>query len=118
MKSCRGGGISPPPRHVGVGRSVDVRYSPARLARLMGQARGEGRMMPTDQVDCPLVLRVDGVPVAEYVWRPDLPRTLSPRPYLHPVRTLAGTSVTELQPADHPHHLGVSVAVSDLGGAN
>jgi hypothetical protein len=64
------------------------------------------------------VLRVDGVPVAEYVWRPDLPATSSPRPYLHPVRTLAGTQVTELQPADHVHHLGAGVAVSDLSGTN
>src|SRR5689334_14257276 len=75
-------------------------------------------MMPTDTVDCPLVLRVDGAPVGEYVWRPDLPRTASPRPYLHPVHTLAGTPVTEFAPTDHPHHLGAGVAVSDLGGAN
>ncbi len=56
--------------------------------------------------------------MAAYVWQPDLPVTLSPRPYLHPVRTLAGATVTQAQPVDHPHHLGVSVAVSDLGGTN
>ncbi|MER5553786.1 PmoA family protein [Streptomyces sp. NPDC002793] len=40
------------------------------------------------------------------------------RPYLHPVTTLAGTPVTEERPADHIHHLGVSVAVPDVAGRN
>lgn len=66
----------------------------------------------------PVVLRVAGRPVARYVPRPDLPARLSPRPYLHPVTTLAGTAVTELSPADHTHHLGVGVAVPDVEGHN
>ncbi|MCF1597928.1 PmoA family protein [Streptomyces muensis] len=64
------------------------------------------------------VLRVAGRPVGRYVTRPELPARLSPRPYLHPVTTLAGTAVTELSPADHIHHLGVGVAVPDVEGAN
>ncbi|MEU6509873.1 DUF6807 family protein [Streptomyces sp. NPDC046942] len=65
-----------------------------------------------------LVLRAAGRPVARYVTRPELPARLSPRPYLHPVTTLAGTAVTELSPADHAHHLGVGVAVPDVEGHN
>lgn len=64
------------------------------------------------------VLRVAGRPVGRYVTRPELPDRLSPRPYLYPVTTLAGTAVTELGPADHPHHLGVGVAVPDVEGHN
>ncbi|MFF4395541.1 PmoA family protein [Streptomyces sp. NPDC001480] len=64
------------------------------------------------------VLRVAGRPVGRYVTRPELPARLSPRPYLHPVTTLAGTAVTELGPADHTHHLGVGVAVPDVEGHN
>ncbi|WP_416967388.1 PmoA family protein [Streptomyces sp. 4F14] len=64
------------------------------------------------------VLRVAGRPVGRYVTRPELPARLSPRPYLHPVTTLAGTAVTELTPADHLHHLGVGVAVPDVEGFN
>ncbi|QNP73435.1 PmoA family protein [Streptomyces roseirectus] len=64
------------------------------------------------------VLRVAGRPVGRYVTRPELPARLSPRPYLHPVTTLAGTAVTELTPADHLHHLGVGVAVPDVEGHN
>ncbi|MGW3016313.1 DUF6807 domain-containing protein [Streptomyces longwoodensis] len=71
--------------------------------------------MTTDDVT---VLRVAGRPVARYVTRPHLPARLSPRPYLHPVTTLAGTTVTELTPADHAHHLGVGVAVPDVEGTN
>jgi hypothetical protein len=68
--------------------------------------------------DSPVVLRVAGRPVGRYVTRPELPARLSPRPYLHPVTTLAGTAVTELSPADHAHHLGVGVAVPDVEGHN
>ncbi|MFF8967821.1 PmoA family protein [Streptomyces sp. NPDC014995] len=68
--------------------------------------------------DSPVVLRVAGRPVGRYVTRPELPARLSPRPYLHPVTTLAGTAVTELSPADHIHHLGVGVAVPDVEGHN
>lgn len=44
--------------------------------------------------------------------------TSSPRPYLHPVRTLAGTVVTDHQPTDHVWHLGVGVALQDVNGIN
>ena len=46
------------------------------------------------------------------------PATSAPRPYLHPIRSLAGATVTEAAPADHPHHLGLSVAFSDVNGTN
>lgn len=64
------------------------------------------------------VLRVAGRPVGRYHTRPELPSRLSPRPYLHPVTTLSGTTVTEFSPADHLHHLGVGVAVPDVEGHN
>ncbi|MFH9554027.1 PmoA family protein [Streptomyces sp. NPDC017435] len=74
--------------------------------------------MTAQPPDAPVVLRVAGRPVARYVTRPELPARFSPRPYLHPVTTLAGTAVTELSPADHAHHLGVGVAVPDVEGHN
>jgi hypothetical protein len=46
------------------------------------------------------------------------PAASAPRPYLHPVRSLAGATVTEAGPADHPHHLGLSIAFSDVNGTN
>ncbi|MBP1134950.1 putative dehydrogenase [Arthrobacter sp. PvP023] len=43
---------------------------------------------------------------------------LSPRPYLHPVRSLGGVTVTDHLPADHPWHLGAGVALQDVNGTN
>ncbi|TCO42299.1 methane monooxygenase PmoA-like [Kribbella antiqua] len=63
-------------------------------------------------------LVVEGRTLARYVWEPDLPLAYAPRPYLHPVTTPAGTVVTELMPASHRHHAGVSIAVPDVDGAN
>lgn len=65
-----------------------------------------------------VVLRCAGRPVARYVLRPAPAPRLAPRPYLHPVSTLAGTPVTELMPEDHVHHLGAGVAVPDVAGRN
>ncbi|HEX8629832.1 MAG TPA: PmoA family protein [Catenuloplanes sp.] len=63
-------------------------------------------------------LRVRGQAVASYVTAPDLDPTLSPRPYLHPVRTLGGTVLTDVLPEDHRWHLGISVAMQDVAGSN
>ncbi|MEJ3743680.1 PmoA family protein [Actinomycetes bacterium KLBMP 9797] len=63
-------------------------------------------------------LRVAGQVVAEYVVEPDLDPTLSPRPYLHPVRTLGGVPVTDVLPEDHRWHLGASLAIQDVAKAN
>jgi predicted dehydrogenase len=43
---------------------------------------------------------------------------LSPRPYLHPVRSLVGVTVTDHLPADHPWHLGAGIALQDVNGTN
>ncbi|MFJ6194644.1 PmoA family protein [Micromonospora sp. NPDC092111] len=63
-------------------------------------------------------LTVGDVEVARYVLRPELAPRHGPRPYLHPVRTLAGTPVTDALPADHVWHLGASLAVQDVDGTN
>ncbi|HWG24862.1 DUF6807 family protein [Actinospica sp.] len=63
-------------------------------------------------------LRVAGRVVADYVLAPDIDPTLVPRPYLHPVRTLAGTVVTDVLPADHEWHLGAGLAIADVAGTN
>jgi hypothetical protein len=67
-----------------------------------------------------LVARAGDRVLFEYVFKPDLPPLLSPRPYFHPVRTPGGIVITDHQPADHPWHLGISYAwpvVNPGGGA-
>ncbi|MBR8743297.1 oxidoreductase [Nocardiopsis sp. MG754419] len=63
-------------------------------------------------------LSLDGTTVAVHRDGSDLDPLLSPRPFLHPVTTPAGTTVTELEPDDHRHHLGFGVAVPDVSGTS
>lgn len=44
--------------------------------------------------------------------------TSTPRPYLHPVRTLGGVVVSATHPADHDWHTGVGMAIPDVNGTN
>ncbi|MFG6196224.1 PmoA family protein [Nonomuraea sp. JJY05] len=95
------------------------------LALVEAQRGGDTTMhapgVPPARTDRPhgvAVLRLRGHDVAEYVWEPDLPLSASPRPYLHPVRTLAGVTVTDAAPDSHPHQFGISVAAPDLDGCN
>ncbi|MER8158507.1 PmoA family protein [Streptomyces sp. NPDC094472] len=62
------------------------------------------------------VLRHENRVVGSYVHRPQLPGTVAPRPYLHPVRTLGGVTVTGLRPAEDAAHLGVSMAIPEVAG--
>jgi hypothetical protein len=65
-----------------------------------------------------VAVSIGATEVLRYVYRPDMHRRHSPRPYLHPVRTLAGQVVTETAPADHPWHYGISLAIPLLSGVN
>jgi LacI family transcriptional regulator len=66
----------------------------------------------------PTALLAGGVPVAEYRVGSDLPADHSPRPYLHPLRSMGGRELTEVAPTDHPHHYGLSMAVADVDGTS
>ena len=68
--------------------------------------------------DSVVEIRLEGRVVADYVVVPDLDAKHGPRPYLHPVRTLAGVPVTDALPEDHVWHLGASLAVQDVAGTN
>jgi predicted dehydrogenase len=61
---------------------------------------------------------IGGVEVARYIdGRGTIP-TSSPRPVLHPVRTLAGVVLTARHPADHDWHNGVGMAIPDVNGTS
>lgn len=53
-----------------------------------------------------------------YVYAPDVPQVESPRPYFHPLRTLAGDTVTIFRPHDHRWHHGLSMTSANLSGEN
>lgn len=60
----------------------------------------------------------DGTAVAQLRSGAGIRPDASPRPYLHPVRTLSGVSVTDHLPSDHVWHLGAGVALQDVNGVN
>jgi hypothetical protein len=68
--------------------------------------------------DHTLVAHARGVELFQYVYRPSMPPSEGPKPYLHPVRTLAGDVVTAYRPHDHRWHKGIQMTVSHLSGEN
>jgi hypothetical protein len=65
-----------------------------------------------------LVASVGDVELFTYVHRPSTPAFEGPKPYLHPVRTLAGDVVTAFRPHDHRWHKGVQMTATDVSGEN
>jgi hypothetical protein len=65
-----------------------------------------------------LQVRHNGVELLRYVYAAIGPQSESPRPFLHPVRTLAGDPVTDHRPDDHPWHRGISWALPYVGDHN
>ncbi|MFI1989056.1 PmoA family protein [Actinoplanes sp. NPDC020271] len=53
-----------------------------------------------------------------YVYRPDTVQLESPKPYLHPIRTLAGDLVSLFRPHDHVWHKGIAWSLPHVGEHN
>ncbi|MFH9817256.1 PmoA family protein [Streptomyces sp. NPDC017230] len=60
----------------------------------------------------------NGTEILRYVYRPDPEPFESRKPYAHPVRTLAGRTVTGYRPSDHRWHKGLQMTASHLSGQN
>jgi hypothetical protein len=56
--------------------------------------------------------------IARYVYSPDAPERDAPKPYVEPVRTLAGDLVSIFRPHDHPWHKGIQFALPHVGDHN
>jgi hypothetical protein len=59
-------------------------------------------------------LRAGGAELARYITTRDAAPLESPRPYLHPIRTLGGRVVSGYRPADHDWHWGLSIAIANI----
>ena len=53
-----------------------------------------------------------------YVYEPKMEATESPKPYFHPLCTLAGNEVTLFRPYDHVWHKGLAMTSAHLSGEN
>ncbi|MER5546765.1 DUF6807 domain-containing protein [Streptomyces sp. NPDC001118] len=60
----------------------------------------------------------NGTEILRYVYRPDPDAFEARKPYAHPVRTLAGSTVTGYRPSDHRWHKGLQMTASHLSGQN
>ncbi|MGH3762692.1 PmoA family protein [Actinophytocola sp.] len=56
----------------------------------------------------------DGTELARYVFAPDDAQLESPRPYFHPLRTLAGDVVSLYRPHDHVWHKGIAWSLPNV----
>ena len=64
------------------------------------------------------VAAADGTEILRYVYRPDPDAFEARKPYAHPLRTLAGRTVTGYRPSDHRWHKGLQMTASHLSGQN
>jgi hypothetical protein len=64
------------------------------------------------------VTTANGTEILRYVYCPDPDPFESRKPYAHPVRTLAGRTVTGYRPSDHRWHKGLQMTASHLSGQN
>jgi hypothetical protein len=92
----------------------DTASTPARdggepAARGLGLVHEHGRS---------LRLTHDGADLVRYVYRPWDAQLESPRPYLHPLRTLGGDTVSLYRPHDHVWHKGIAWSLPNVGTAN
>jgi hypothetical protein len=65
-----------------------------------------------------LELRYQDQLLFTYVYEPDNPPIESPKPYFHPLKTLAGNELSLFRPRDHPWHTGLSMTAANLSGEN
>ncbi|MDQ7909898.1 PmoA family protein [Phytohabitans sp. ZYX-F-186] len=75
-------------------------------------------MRVTHVVDESITVAARGVDLFTYVYRPDTPVLESPKPYLHPIRTLAGDEVSLFRPHDHVWHKGIAWSLPHVGQHN
>ena len=63
-------------------------------------------------------LHLAGRLLCRYVYVPEGPVNESLKPYFHPVNSLAGDTLTNFRPNDHPWHHGLSLTLNSVSGVN
>lgn len=64
------------------------------------------------------IRRRGGGLLLRYVYRPNTPPDEAPRPYAHPVCSLAGEVLTNFRPNDHRWHHALSFTINSISGHN
>lgn len=80
--------------------------------------RPAGGVRARHEIGRSLTVTCGPVDLLTYVYAADDPQVESPRPYFHPVSTLAGDVVTAYRPWDHMWHKGIAWSLPCVGGHN
>src|SRR5262245_37976541 len=92
------------------------------VGSVLGAGRGPAMAVGSGSVsrgsDATTIRDAKGGEVLRYVTRQPADSKLSVKSacYIHPLNTPSGKTVTEVAPADHPHHRGVFLAFMDMKG--
>ena len=88
------------------------------LVATFGLAAAESPPLDIKRADDAIVINVGAQELLRYQIEPlkDSKLPVQSAGYFHPVRTLKGTVVTEVAPADHPHHRGIFLAWVEMHG--
>ncbi len=86
--------------------------------RPCGATTGGGVMRLVHAVGEAVELRRGPDLLFRYVYESGVDPVESPKPYFHPLRTLAGEEVTLFRPHDHPWHTGLAMTSAYLSGEN
>jgi len=84
----------------------------------MAKDKGLESLELTDTAESGTEVRAGGKLLFRYVHQPATDPLESPRPFIHPLKTLAGWEVTDFRPEDHPWHHGLSMTSANLSGEN
>ncbi|MGJ6968467.1 PmoA family protein [Streptosporangium sp. G11] len=69
-------------------------------------------------LDRSVTVTAGDVELFTYVYRPDTPVPESPKPYIHPIRTLGGAPMSLFRPHDHVWHKGIAWSLPHVGEHN
>lgn len=69
-------------------------------------------------LDHSVTVTAGDVELFTYTYRPDTPTVESPKPYLHPIRTMTGDLVSLYRPHDHVWHKGIAWSLPHVGPHN
>jgi hypothetical protein len=70
------------------------------------------------EIGTAVTVRDRGVDLFRYVYVPDHPTVESPRPYVHPLRTRGGRTVSLYRPHDHVWHKGITWSLPVVADEN
>ncbi|TMR94729.1 hypothetical protein EJK15_32450 [Nonomuraea basaltis] len=84
----------------------------------MGKGERQVTLQANHALGRSVTVSAGDVELFSYVYSPDTPVLESPKPYLHPIRTVGGRLVSLFRPHDHVWHKGIAWSLPHVGEHN